>query len=160
MKRMLYSGSFDPMTLGHYDLIQRGAKLADELIIGIISSITKTPMFSLEERREMIQAQVADLPNVKVEVFEGLLVNYIREKEIQVVLRGLRSSMDFEYEIQMAQVNAMLYDKMETVFLMTDQKYSYISSSAVREVFSFGGEVKEMVPERVYEFICRKYNKK
>ncbi len=160
MKRMLYSGSFDPMTLGHYDIIKRGAKMADELIIGIISSITKTPMFSLEERKEMIQAQVADLPNVKVDVFEGLLVEYIREKDIQVVLRGLRSAMDFEYEIQMAQVNAMLYDKMETVFLMTDQRYSYISSSAVKEVFSFGGRVEDMVPEKVYEFICRKYQMK
>ena len=160
MKRMLYSGSFDPMTLGHYDIIKRGAKMADELIIGIISSITKTPMFSLEERKEMIQAQVADLPNVKVDVFEGLLVEYIRKKDIQVVLRGLRSAMDFEYEIQMAQVNAMLYDKMETVFLMTDQRYSYISSSAVKEVFSFGGRVEDMVPEKVYEFICRKYQMK
>lgn len=156
MKKMLYSGSFDPMTKGHYDLIRRGAKMADELIVGIIGNVVKTPMFTLEERREMIALQVADLPNVRVEFFEGLLVDYVKKNEIDAVLRGLRSASDFEYEIQMAQVNAMLYDKMETVFLMTDQRYSFISSSAVREVASVGGEVREMVPDRIYEYICRR----
>lgn len=156
MKKMLYSGSFDPMTKGHLDLIRRGAKMADELIVGIISSVVKKPMFTLEERKEMVALQVADLPNVRVDVFEGLLVDYVRKNEIDAVLRGLRSSVDFEYEIQMAQINAMLYDKMETVFLMTDQRYSFISSSAVREVASVGGEIKEMVPECIYEYICSK----
>lgn len=160
MKKMLYSGSFDPMTIGHYDMIRRGARMTDELIIGIIGNVMKTPMFTLEERKEMIEYQVADLPNVKVDTFEGLLVDYVRENQIEAVLRGLRSAVDFDYEIQMAQVNAMLYDKMETVFLMTNQRYSFISSSVVREVISVGGEVKELVPERVYEYISRKLKNK
>lgn len=153
MKKILYSGTFDPLTKGHLDLITRGSKLADELIVGIIRNPNKNPMFSVEERKEMIEAEIADLPNVKVDCFEGLLVDYVRENNIDAVLRGLRATMDFEYEIQMAQVNAKLHKDMETIFLMTDERYSYISSSVVREVYALGGEIIDLVPKKIYDFM-------
>ncbi|MBR6701120.1 MAG: pantetheine-phosphate adenylyltransferase [Firmicutes bacterium] len=153
MKKILYSGTFDPLTKGHLDLIRRGSKLADELIVGIIRNPNKNPMFSIEERKEMIEAQIADLPNVKVDCFQGLLVDYVRENNIDAVLRGLRATMDFEYEIQMAQVNAKLHKDMETIFLMTDERYSYISSSVVREVYALGGEIIDLVPNKIYDYM-------
>ncbi|MBE6020482.1 MAG: pantetheine-phosphate adenylyltransferase [Firmicutes bacterium] len=153
MKKILYSGTFDPLTKGHLDLIKRGSKLADELIVGIIRNPNKNPMFSIEERKQMIEAEIADLPNVKVDCFEGLLVDYVRENNIDAVLRGLRATMDFEYEIQMAQVNAKLHKDMETIFLMTDERYSYISSSVVREVYALGGEIIDLVPNKIYDYM-------
>lgn len=153
MKKLLYSGTFDPLTKGHLDLIRRGSRLADELVVGIIRNPNKNPMFSIEERREMIEAETADLKNVKVDSFEGLLVDYVKANNIDAVLRGLRATMDFEYEIQMAQINSKLHKDMETVFLMTDERYSYISSSAVREVYSLGGEISELVPEKIYKYM-------
>lgn len=153
MKKILYSGTFDPLTKGHLDLIRRGSKLADELIVGIIRNPNKNPMFSIEERKEMIEAQISDLPNVKVDCFQGLLVDYVRENNIDAVLRGLRATMDFEYEIQMAQVNAKLHKDMETIFLMTDERYSYISSSVVREVYALGGEIIDLVPNKIYDYM-------
>jgi len=153
MKKILYSGTFDPLTKGHLDLIKRGSKLADELIVGIIRNPNKNPMFSIEERKQMIEAEIADLTNVKVDCFEGLLVDYVRENNIDAVLRGLRATMDFEYEIQMAQVNAKLHKDMETIFLMTDERYSYISSSVVREVYALGGEIIDLVPNKIYDYM-------
>lgn len=153
MKKILYSGTFDPLTKGHLDLIKRGSKLADELIVGIIRNPNKNPMFSIEERKEMIEAEICDLPNVKVDCFEGLLVDYVRDNNIDAVLRGLRATMDFEYEIQMAQVNAKLNKDMETIFLMTDERYSYISSSVVREVYALGGEIIDLVPNKIYDYM-------
>ena len=153
MKKILYSGTFDPLTKGHLDLIKRGSKLADELIVGIIRNPNKNPMFSIEERKEMIEAEIADLPNVKVDCFQGLLVDYVRDNNIDAVLRGLRATMDFEYEIQMAQVNAKLHKDMETIFLMTDERYSYISSSVVREVYALGGEIIDLVPNKIYDYM-------
>ena len=153
MKKILYSGTFDPLTKGHLDLIRRGSRLADQLVVGIIRNPNKTPMFSVEERKEMIEAEIADLPNVVVDSFEGLLVDYVKDNDIDAVLRGLRSTMDFEYEIQMAQVNAKLHREMETIFLMTDERYSYISSSVVREVYALGGDISDLVPKKIYEYM-------
>lgn len=155
MKKILYSGTFDPLTKGHLDLIVRGSKIADELVVGIIRNPNKNPMFSIEERREMIEAEIACLPNVKVDTFEGLLVDYVKEHNIDAVLRGLRATIDFEYEIQMAQVNSKLHKEMETIFLMTDERYSYISSSIVREVFTLGGEIADLVPTKIYEYMMK-----
>lgn len=153
MKKLMYTGSFDPMTKGHADLIERGAKLADELIVGIIQNVNKKTLFTIEERREMVESVTAPLDNVRVVTFEGLLADYLRANEIPAVLRGLRATLDFEYEIQMAQINSKLYKGMETVFLMTDERYSYISSSAVRELYSLGGDYSDMVPEKIYEYM-------
>ncbi|MBR2576383.1 MAG: pantetheine-phosphate adenylyltransferase [Firmicutes bacterium] len=153
MKKLMYTGSFDPMTKGHADLIERGAKLADELIVGIIQNVNKKTLFTIEERREMVESVTASLDNVRVVTFEGLLADYLRANEIPAVLRGLRATLDFEYEIQMAQINSKLYKGMETVFLMTDERYSYISSSAVRELYSLGGDYSDMVPEKIYEYM-------
>lgn len=158
MKKILYSGTFDPLTKGHLDLIKRGSRLAEQLVVGIIRNPNKTPMFSIEERKEMIEAEISDLPNVVVDSFEGLLVDYVKENGIEAVLRGLRATIDFEYEIQMAQVNAKLYKDMETVFLMTDERYSYISSSVVREVYALGGDISDLVPKKIYDYMIN-YNK-
>ncbi len=141
------------MTKGHADLIERGAKLADELIVGIIQNVNKKTLFTIEERREMVESVTASLDNVRVVTFEGLLADYLRANEIPAVLRGLRATLDFEYEIQMAQINSKLYKGMETVFLMTDERYSYISSSAVRELYSLGGDYSDRVPEKIYEYM-------
>lgn len=153
MKKILYSGTFDPLTKGHLDLIRRGSGLADQLVVGIIRNPNKTPMFSIEERKEMIEAEIADLPNVVVDSFEGLLVDYVKANNIDAVLRGLRATIDFEYEIQMAQVNAKLHGNMETIFLMTDERYSYISSSVVREVYALGGDISDLVPKKIYDYM-------
>ena len=141
------------MTKGHADLIERGARIADELIVGIIQNVNKKTLFSIEERKEMVESVVASFPNVRVVMFEGLLADYLKANQIQAVLRGLRATLDFEYEIQMAQINSKLYKGMETVFLMTDERYSYISSSAVRELYSLGGDYSDMVPEKIYEYM-------
>ena len=146
--KALYTGSFDPLTNGHLNIIERAAKLYDELTIGIIVNYSKKSMFSLEERKEMIEETLSHLDNVKVEFFSGLLADYVNENKFNVVVRGLRAAMDFEYEIQMAHMNARLFDEqVETVFLMTDPKYSFISSSMMKEVHSLGGSIEGLVPE-------------
>ena len=150
--KALYTGSFDPLTNGHLNIIERAAKLYDELTIGIIVNYSKKSMFSLEERKEMIEETLSHLDNVKVEFFSGLLADYVNENKFNVVVRGLRAAMDFEYEIQMAHMNARLFDEqVETVFLMTDPKYSFISSSMMKEVHSLGGSIEGLVPEVILE---------
>ena len=150
--KALYTGSFDPLTNGHLNIIERAAKLYDELTIGIIVNYSKKSMFSLEERKEMIEETLSHLDNVKVEFFSGLLADYVNENKFNVVVRGLRAAMDFEYEIQMAHMNARLFDEqVETVFLMTDPKYSFISSSMMKEVHSLGGSIEGLVPEVIME---------
>lgn len=146
--KALYTGSFDPLTNGHLNIIERAAKLYDELTIGIIVNPSKKSMFSLEERKEMIGETLKHLDNVKVDCFSGLLADYVNENKFNVVVRGLRAAMDFEYEIQMAHMNARLFDEqVETVFLMTDPKYSFISSSMMKEVHTLGGSIEGLVPE-------------
>lgn len=160
MKRALYAGSFDPITNGHLDIITRGAKLADELVVGVMKNLSKKPFFTMDERSAMIKACTSHLPNVKIDMFEGLLARYVKENQIDVVIRGLRAITDFEAERQMAQMNARLYgDGVETIFLVTTPVYSFVSSGLVREVFSLDGEIRGLVPDIVYEELKRKFGK-
>ncbi|MCI8647493.1 MAG: pantetheine-phosphate adenylyltransferase [Firmicutes bacterium] len=155
--KALYTGSFDPLTCGHLDIITRAARLYDKLIIGIVVNPSKKPMFSLEEREEMIRRVTKDLPNVEVDHFSGLLANYVNSNNFDAVIRGLRATTDFEYEIQMAQMNARLYhEHVETVFLMTNPNYSFISSSMIKEVHSLGGSVEGLIPELILEYMDKK----
>ena len=148
--RALYTGSFDPMTNGHLDIITRSSKMFDELVVGVIVNPNKNPLFTREERVEMIQEVTSDLENVRVDSFEGLLADYVNRNHFDAVVRGLRATSDFEYEIQMAQMNARLFDEtVETVFLMTDPKYSFISSSMIKEVHSLGGSIEGLVPGEI-----------
>lgn len=148
--KALYTGSFDPLTNGHLNIIERAAKLYDELTIGIIANPAKKCAFSLEERKSMIKETLKHLNNIRVECFSGLLADYVNDGGFNVVVRGLRATMDFEYEIQMAQMNARLFDEtVETVFLMTDPQYSFISSSMIKEVHSLGGSIEGLVPDEI-----------
>ena len=154
--KALYTGSFDPLTNGHFNIIERAAKLYDELTIGIIVNPSKRSMFSLEERVDMIRETVRGLDNVKVDCFSGLLADYVNENGFNVVVRGLRAAMDFEYEIQMAHMNARLFNEtVETVFLMTDPKYSFISSSMMKEVHYLGGSIEGLVPDEILKRMNR-----
>ena len=154
--KALYSGSFDPLTMGHMNIISRAAKLYDELTIGVIDNPSKKAMFTLEEREEMLKDTLKDLDNVTVDHFSGLLADYVNRKGFDVVVRGLRATTDFEYEIQMAQMNARLFNEsVETVFLMTDPQYSFISSSVVKEVCSLGGCIDGLVPDEILKRMVR-----
>lgn len=161
MKRMLYAGSFDPITNGHLDLIERASKLCEQLIVGVIENKSKRPSFTSEERMEMIRKVTSHLQNVQVGCFDGLLAQYVKDNNIQAVVRGLRATTDFEYEIQMAQMNARLYNKnVETIFLMTTPDYSFISSSMMKEVFSLGGDISGLVPDEVLCCMNKKHSDK
>ena len=160
MLRAVYPGSFDPVTFGHLDIITRSAKLVDELIVGVLVNNAKTPLFSVEERVKILEKTVENLPNVKVIPFEGLLVEFVRKMEAQMVVRGLRAITDFEYELQMAQTNHKLEPDLETIFLTTGLEYSYLSSSTVKEVAAFGGDISQFVPDIVIERMQEKMDKK
>jgi pantetheine-phosphate adenylyltransferase len=147
--RAVYPGSFDPPTNGHLDLIQRGSKIFEELVVAILRNPEKTPMFSLAERREMLQELTADLNNVRIETFDGLMVEYAKSIDAMCVLRGIRAVSDYEYELQMALMNRKIEPTLETVFMMPADKYSYVSSRLVREVAQAGGPVKGLVPEAI-----------
>ena len=158
--KALYTGSFDPLTNGHYNIIERAAKLYDELTVGIIVNPSKKSMFTLEERELMIRETLKGLPNVKVGNFSGLLADYVNDNDFNVVVRGLRAAMDFEYEIQMAQMNDRLFnEKVETVFLMTEPEYSFISSSKMKEVHSIGGSIEGLVPDEILKHMNDKIRK-
>ncbi len=158
MKRAIYPGSFDPVTYGHLDVIKRAAKMFDELIVSVLNNKVKTPLFSVEERVKILEEAVKDIPNVKVESFSGLLVDYAKEKEVHVVIRGLRAITDFEYELQNAQTNVKLSNgEVDTVFLTTSLEYAYLSSSSVKEIASFGGDISMCVPEFVQNLVYEKY---
>ena len=158
--KALYTGSFDPLTNGHYNIIERAAKLYDELTVGIIVNPSKKSMFTLEERELMIRETLKGLPNVKVGNFSGLLADYVNGNDFNVVVRGLRAAMDFEYEIQMAQMNDRLFtEKVETVFLMTEPEYSFISSSMMKEVHSLGGSIEGLVPDEILKHMNDKIRK-
>lgn len=160
-KRALYTGSFDPMTNGHLDIITRASKMFDELVVGVIVNPGKNPLFTKEERVKMIEAITVDLPNVTVDSFGGLLADYVNQNEFNAVIRGLRATSDFEYEIQMAQMNACLFNKgIESVFLMTSPRYSFISSSMIKEVVALNGCVNGLVPELILDQIKDKCIKK
>ncbi len=152
----IYPGSFDPITNGHLDLIKRGCRLFDHLVVAVLTNLEKEPLFSADERVEMLRRVTAKMPNVSVEMFSGLLVDYARRKKARAVLRGIRAFSDFEYELQMALMNRKLEPGIETVFLMPAESYIYVSSRLVREIFSHGGSVKDLVPAMVEENLRRK----
>lgn len=156
-KKAVYPGSFDPLTKGHLDIIKRAAKLYDEVIVAILVNTTKNYLFSEEERLQIIREEVQDLPNVRVESFTGLLVDFCRKNDVGVIVRGLRAISDYEYEMQIAQMNRNLDEEIETVFLMTKTKYSFISSSIVKEVARFGGDIRNIVPEKTFDKLVEKY---
>ena len=158
MKAAIYPGSFNPMKYGHLDIIKRAANIFDELTVSVLNNKAKTPLFSVEERVKILQEAVKDLPNVKVESFSGLLVDYVKAKDVHVVIRGLRAITDFEYELQTAQTNDVLSDgNVDSVFLTTSLEYAYLSSSAVREIASFNGDISKCVPKFVANMVYEKY---
>ncbi len=152
----IYPGSFDPPTNGHLDLIQRGSKIFEELVVAILRNPEKSPMFSVAERAEMLRTLTVDLPNVRIDTFDGLMVEYAKSMDAMCVLRGIRAISDYEYELQMALMNRKLEPTLETVFMMPADKYSYVSSRLVREVAQAGGPVKGLVPEAVEQKVREK----
>lgn len=156
MKKSIYPGSFDPVTLGHLDIIVRSAQMSDQLIIGVLNNNSKTPLFSVEERVNMLKEMTKDMPNVEVKSFGGLLIDFARENGADVVIRGLRAVTDFEYELQLAQTNRVIAPEIDTVFLTTNLKYSYLSSSVVKEIASFDGDISAFVTPEVAESIKKK----
>ena len=160
MLRAVYPGSFDPVTYGHLDIIRRSRSLADELIVGVLNNKAKTPLFSVEERVKMLEEMTKNMPGVKVVPFEGLLIDFAKEVSAGIVVRGLRAVTDFEYELQMAQTNNKLSPELETVFLTTSLEYSYLSSTIVKEVAAFGGDISQFVPETIERRIQEKIMKR
>jgi pantetheine-phosphate adenylyltransferase len=158
MTRMaIYPGSFDPLTNGHLSLIQRGLKIFDGLVVAVLNNVAKTPLFTVQERKDLIRAAVGDDPRVEVDSFDSLLVTYAKKRAIHTVLRGLRAVSDFEYEFQLANVNRKLDPEFESVFVMTGEDYFFVTGKLVREVASFGGDVSGMVPPVVAEGLRRKF---
>ncbi|MCY1014240.1 pantetheine-phosphate adenylyltransferase [Pyxidicoccus sp. MSG2] len=153
----IYPGSFDPLTNGHLSLIQRSLKMFDRLIVAIAVNPKKTPLFTEDERRQLIQDACGNDPRVEVDAFHGLLVDYVRRRNAGVIIRGLRAVSDFEYEFQLANMNRKLAPDIETVFMMTGEDYFYISSQLVREVASFGGDVTGLVPDNVHQKLKAKF---
>ncbi len=153
----VYPGSFDPITNGHLDIIQRGLEVFDQVVIAVARNSEKKALFSTDERIEMIKQVIGDDPRLKVDTFEGLLVNYVVSQNARVILRGLRAVSDFEYEFQIAQMNRAVHEEVETLFMMTSVRYGYLSSSIVKEVASLGGSIEALVPGPVHEALCRKF---
>ncbi len=158
MKKAIYPGSFDPVTFGHQDMIERSAAIVDELIVGVLNNSAKNSLFSVDERVSMLEELTKEIPNVKVDSFDGLLVDYMKERGATIIVRGLRAVTDFEYELQIAQTNHVEYPGAETIFLTTNLKYSYLSSSIVREFAAYGGDITKFVPPQFVERIYEKYN--
>ena len=156
MLRAIYPGSFDPVTYGHLDIIERAASISDELIVGVLQNKAKTPLFSVEERVTILCEVTKNLKNVKIVPFEGLLIDFAKQMDAKVIVRGLRAITDFEYELQMSQTNRKLNADVETLFLTTSLEYSYLSSTTVKEVASFGGDITQFVPEFVAEKVTEK----
>jgi len=152
-KTAIYPGSFDPVTFGHLDIIGRAGKIFDRLIVSVFVHSDKKPMFTVEERVEMLKSVLKGNKKVKIERFDGLLVDYLRKKKVNVVIRGLRAISDLEYEFQMAAVNRTLYGGVETVFFMPRQRYTYLSSTVVRDIAHFSGDVSKLVPPYVVKKI-------
>ncbi len=153
----VYPGSFDPVTLGHLDIIQRASLQFDHLIVAVLNNTTKTPLFSVQERVELLKEITKDMPNVEIDWFRDLLVRYMQSKQANIIIRGIRSVTDFEYELQMASMNRQLDGSVDTIFMMTNPKYSYLSSSIVKEIAKFHGAVHELVPPAVVQALKGKY---
>ncbi|MEK6672647.1 MAG: pantetheine-phosphate adenylyltransferase [Nitrospirota bacterium] len=157
MKKAVCPGTYDPITNGHLDIIRRGLEIFDEVIVAVAKNPKKMPLFSLEERLELIHGSVKGRQNVRVDAFDGLLVDYVRSNNGIAIIRGLRAISDFEYEFQMALMNRRLDSDIETVFMMPSEEYSYLTSTIVKEVVSFGGSVKDLVPEVVEKALRQKF---
>ncbi len=158
MRKAIYPGSFDPPTYGHLDMIKRSAQIVDELNVAVLKNNAKNPLFSVEERVSMLVELTSQFPNVTVSMFEGLTADYARKIGAGIVVRGLRAVTDFEYELQIAQTNHVLNDELDTIFLVTNLRYSYLSSTIVKEVASYGGDISNFVPEPIIGRIYEKYN--
>lgn len=159
IRTAVYPGSFDPLTFGHLDIIERACEIFDKLIVSIFINPSKKPLFSLEERIDILKNVLKDKKNIKIDCFDGLLVDYMKKKNLKVIIRGLRAVSDLEYEFQYAAANRTLDPNIETIFFMPRLRYSYLSSSVVREIVRFGGDVSKMVPPYVVEKIKEKIKK-
>lgn len=160
MRIAVYPGSFDPITYGHLDIIERSAKICDKLIVAVLVNSTKTPTFSLEERVELIKTSVGDARNIEIESFSGLLIDYMKQKDANIIIKGLRAFSDFEYEFQMALMNKTLCPEVETLFMMTSSRYSYVSSSMVKELVRYDGDIDEFVPQLIKGKITDKFKER
>lgn len=158
-KIAVYPGSFDPITNGHVDLIERGLRIFDRIIVAVAPSLNKSPFFTLEERVDLIRKVIGQNPRIEIDVIDGLLVAYIKKKKAAAVIRGLRAVSDFEYEFQLALMNRKMDPNFEAVFLMPSERYTYLSSSIIKEVAKFGGSLKDMVPAVVEKELKKKMNK-
>ena len=157
IRRAVYPGSFDPVTLGHIDIIERASEMVDELIVGVLINKGKNPLFSVDERVNMLQIVTRDMPNVTVQSFDGLLVDFLKLRDAEFVIRGLRAITDFEYELQMAQTNRIMAPDTDTIFLTTNLEYAYLNSTTVREVASYGGDISKFVPDFIAQAVYDKY---
>ncbi len=158
MKAAIYPGSFDPVTYGHIDVIRRAAEMFDELIVSVLDNKAKTPLFSVDERVKMLQDVTKDIPNVRVDSFQGLLIDYAKKMNVHIAIRGLRAITDFEYELQIAQTNRKLSGgSLDTIFLTTSLEYAYLSSSSVKEIASFQGDIHQCVPPLIEERVHEKF---
>ena len=157
MKRAIYPGSFDPVTFGHLDIIRRSSRLVDELIVGVLNNKAKSPLFSVEERVRMLEEVTGHVPNVRITFFDGLLIDYAKKIEATIIIRGLRAVTDFEYELQIAQTNRIVNSGIDTIFLTTSLEYAYLSSTIVKEVASYGGDISHFVPKQLIPQIYEKY---
>jgi len=153
----VYPGSFDPITNGHLDIIKRSSYVFDKIIVSVLNNPSKKPLFSLEERVEMIKKSTYDISNIEIDCFSGLLIDYLQKRNIKIIVKGLRAISDFEYEFQMALMNRKLNNNIETLFMMTNSQYSYLSSSLVKEVYRFGGCIDGLVPEIVIQKMKSKF---
>ncbi|WP_302625416.1 pantetheine-phosphate adenylyltransferase [uncultured Eubacterium sp.] len=159
MTRAIYPGSFDPVTLGHLDIIYRASKIVDELIVSVLNNKSKSPLFSVENRVKMLEEVVKDIPNVKVMSFEGLLVDFAKKVDAKVIVRGLRAVTDFEYELQMSQTNMVLDSDIDTIFFTTSLEYAYLSSSTVKEAAYYGADISRFVPKTVVNQVYDKFRR-
>ncbi|MGG7077440.1 pantetheine-phosphate adenylyltransferase [Clostridium sardiniense] len=159
MKSAIYPGSFDPITNGHLDVIERGAKIFDKIIVAVLINVEKKGLFDIKERVELIKKATQGIENVEVISFEGLLIDLLKQKETNIILKGLRTVMDFEYELQMALMNNKLDKEVETLFMATATETSFVSSSAVKQVAKFGGSIEGLVPSNIIDDIERKINR-
>ena len=156
MKRAVYPGSFDPVTYGHIDVIKRSAQLVDELVVAVLQNSKKNPLFSVEERVNILRKVTNDISNIRIESFDGLSIDFVRRCEAQFLVRGLRAITDFDYELQMSQTNRIMAPDVDTIFLTTSLEYAYLSSSTVKEVALYGGDITKFVPDVVRDEIERK----